>query len=252
MKHAGSAIGLLGRRAAALGLALALGCAATGGSGDLLYRAGDLRGALESWRAEDPDALATRIAAVERELDARADAYVASARELEAQGRLAESILDYRLALDLRPHDAEILDHVQELARRAVAERAALHDSYRLVRARGDLQAARTALQRLRDLDPFEPAYQSEERRLRADLAEEQRRRRERIRQEQAARVASLVEAGRAAFSEERLEDALELWRRALLIDPENERIQAYLQRAERQLETLERLRSDGPMGEGG
>ena len=45
--------------------------------------------------------------------------------------------------------------------------------------------------------------------------------------------------------SDEKLETALELWRRALLIDPENERIQAYIARAERQLETLEQLRAE-------
>ena len=55
--------------------------------------------------------------------------------------------------------------------------------------------------------------------------------------------VQGLVEAGREAFGEERLDAALDYWRRALLIDPENERIQAYIARAERQLENLERLR---------
>ena len=58
-----------------------------------------------------------------------------------------------------------------------------------------------------------------------------------------------LVEAGREAFGEERLDAALDYWRRALLIDPENERIQAYIARAERQLESLERLR-DTPRSE--
>jgi tetratricopeptide (TPR) repeat protein len=55
--------------------------------------------------------------------------------------------------------------------------------------------------------------------------------------------VQGLIEAGREAFGEERLDAALDYWRRALLIDPENERIQAYIARAERQLENLERLR---------
>ena len=54
-----------------------------------------------------------------------------------------------------------------------------------------------------------------------------------------------LIEAGRVAFGDDRLEAALSLWRRALLIDPENERIQAYIARAERQLENLERLRAE-------
>jgi len=113
------------------------------------------------------------------------------------------------------------------------------------VRARGDLAAAEPALEKLRRLDPFEPAYQIEELRLRAVIAEERRARRERARAARAAQVESLVEAGRAAFGDEQLETALDLWRRALLIDPENERIQAYIARAERQLETLEQLRAE-------
>jgi len=224
---------------------LGLACAPASGPGDRLYREGDLHGALESWRAADEDELAARIVSVQRELDRRAASYIESARALEEQGRLAESVLDYRLALALRPEDTGTLDHVQELARRAVSERAALLDSYRLVRARGDLGAARDALQQLRDLDPFEPAYQTEELRLGQAIADERLRRRERIREEQAARVEALVESGRAAFSEERLEDAVDHWRRALLIDPDNERIQAYISRARKQLESLERLRAE-------
>ena len=126
-----------------------------------------------------------------------------------------------------------------------MASAAALLDAYREVRARGDLAAAEPALEKLRRLDPFEPAYQSEELRLRAVIDDEQRARRERARAARRAQVDSLVEAGRTAFGDEQLETALDLWRRALLIDPENERIQAYIARAERQLETLERLRAE-------
>ena len=126
-----------------------------------------------------------------------------------------------------------------------MAQRSALLDAYREVRARGDLAAAEPALEKLRRLDPFEPAYQSEELRLRAAIEEERRARRERARAARAAQVESLVEAGRTAFGDEQLETALDLWRRALLIDPENERIQAYIARAERQLETLEQLRAE-------
>ena len=221
------------------------GCASPGADGELLYSAGDLRGAIESWRAADSKALAPRIAEVEAELAARVQRYIANARELESEGRLEEALLDYRLALELQPDDAEILAHVQQLARDAVAQRRALVDAYREVRARGDLAASEPALEKLRRLDPFDPAYQSEELRLRAAIEEERRARRERARAARAAQVESLVEAGRTAFGDEKLETALDLWRRALLIDPENERIQAYIARAERQLETLEQLRAE-------
>jgi tetratricopeptide (TPR) repeat protein len=220
-------------------------CATSGERGELLYSAGDLRGAIDSWRAADSSALAPRISAVEAELATRVQRYIANARELEREGRLAEALLDYRLALELTPDDAANLAHIQQLARDAVAQRTALLDAYREVRARGDLAAAEPALEKLLRLDPFEPAYQSEELRLRALIADERRARRERARAARAAQVESLVEAGRAAFGDEKLETALDLWRRALLIDPENERIQAYIARAERQLETLEQLRAE-------
>ena len=234
------------RRAVAAGVgALMWACANPAGPGEQLYREGDLRGAVASWRAADAEAMAARIAEVEHEIDARADGYIASASALESQGRLAESLLDYRLALALRPDDVDTLAHVQRLARTSLQRRTALFESYREVRTRGDLNAARDALVSLRELDPFEPAFETEERRLARDLEEQERRRRERIRQAQATRVEALVESGRAAFSEERLEDALESWRRAQMIDPENERIQAYISRAEKQLDSLERLRAE-------
>lgn len=57
--------------------------------------------------------------------------------------------------------------------------------------------------------------------------------------------VSALLRAGREAFRNEDLETALEQWRRALLVDPQNERASAYIARAERQLANLERLRSE-------
>jgi tetratricopeptide (TPR) repeat protein len=213
--------------------------------GEKRYRAGDLHGALEIWRRSDDPEAATRAADVQSELERRVREHIASAQALEEQGRLAESILDYRLALALRPDDHETLDHVQRLARELVDTKETLLASYQKVRAQGDLDAAKAALEHLRALDPLEPRFETEERRLQAALAEQRRRRRARIHEEQAARVDALVEAGRSAFRDEQLETAIDLWRRALLIDPENERIQAYIGRAERQLEALERLRGE-------
>jgi len=224
-----------------LGLA---GCVSDLELGEERYRAGDLHGALEIWSDAGEPGAAERLAEVRAELEERVRGHVASARALESEGRLAESILEYRLALALRPDDRETLQHVQELARRLVSTKEALLASYQEVRAAGDLVAARAALAKLRVLDPFEPRFETEERRLQAAIAEQRRRRRARIREEQAARVGALVEAGRAAFRDEQLETALDLWRRALLIDPENERVQAYVARAERQLEALQRLRA--------
>ena len=66
-----------------------------------------------------------------------------------------------------------------------------------------------------------------------------------RLRSQLSGGVDSLIEAGRSAYRDEDLQTALELWSRALLVDPRNERARAYVDRAERQLQNLERLRSE-------
>ena len=67
------------------------------------------------------------------------------------------------------------------------------------------------------------------------------------LRAELAPEVDGLIESGRKHFREEDLQSALDQWRRALLIDPHNERAREYVARAERMLENLERLRSEPP-----
>jgi len=57
--------------------------------------------------------------------------------------------------------------------------------------------------------------------------------------------VGALIEAGRSAYRDEDLQTALVAWSRAVLVDPDNERARAYVKRAERQLQNLERLRSE-------
>ncbi len=218
-------------------------------AGERLYRDGDRQGALEVWRSVPPGhrdhaEAVRRIRAVEEEQQRLVNGYVESARRLERDGRLAEAVLDYRLALALQPDDAGTLQHVQGLVRELAARERELAGNFEQILERGDLEGAQSTLRQLRLLDPFDPHYEIEEARLETALRAEWRRRRERFRAELAGEVERLVEAGRAAFLEERLEDALDLWRRALLIDPDNERIQAYIARAERQLENLEKLRA--------
>jgi tetratricopeptide (TPR) repeat protein len=230
-------------------VAIAFGCANSLEVGERHYREGDRREALEAWRrvpSDDPahTQVAARIADVEAEFERLVIGYKQNALTRETEGRLAESILDYRLALELQPDDRATLAHVQRLARELAERKRALREEYERDIGRGDLEMARESLARLRSLDPFDPKFETEERQLHAALAAEWRQRRARIRAQLTQEVENLVEAGRAAFGDERLEAALALWQRALLIDPENERIQAYIARAERQLENLERLRA--------
>lgn len=228
---------------------IAFGCASPVEVGDRHYQAGDRREALEAWRRVPPDnpayaQAAARIANLEAEFERLVVGYKRNALIRETEGRLAESILDYRLALELQPDDHATLGHVQGLARELAERKRELREEYERDVGGGDLEFARESLARLRALDPFDPELETKERELHAALTAEWRRRRARIRAELAEEVENLVEAGRVAFGDERLEAALSLWRRALLIDPENERIQAYIARAERQLENLERLRA--------
>ncbi len=242
-------------RAAALALLGIWGCATPLDPGEQLYREGDRRGALEIWRAVPADdrryaQTQLRIEEVESEFAELVQGYQASARQLEAEGRLADALLNYRLALALEPDDSAGWAHVQQLARQLAERKASGVLEYRELLASGDLAAAEAALKSLRALDPLDPEFEIEERQLQneqrqreEEIALEERNQQIRARQKLSGEVEGLIEAGRTAFAEERLETALVLWRQALLIEPRNERIHAYIARAERELDKLERVR---------
>jgi tetratricopeptide (TPR) repeat protein len=328
--------------------------------GERLFREGDHLGALETWRAipEDDATRARaeeRIAVVEEEFQQLVVRYKQRARYFEDKERLAESIINYRLALKLQPDDAETLAHVQELARTVASRRRELRVQYQTDFSANNLAKAGETLDQLRTLDPFDPELAVDERQLgdglrsavtqllaagrrgfsdgnhavaersfmavlaldannesargylsyietirresrlagqqpaafdppqtyasdaeiraegfyqnalAADFAGEvyeainhdlralsaykdhrgARRHLAVIRRKLAGRVEVLIEEGRAHFRNEDLQSALDSWRRALLIDPKNERAQAYAARAERQLGNLERLRAE-------
>jgi tetratricopeptide (TPR) repeat protein len=349
------------KRAICALVALALaGCGTPLAAGERLYRGGDHLGALETWRTipEDDATRAKaeqRIAVVEEEFEQLVVRYKQRARYFEDKGRLAESVINYRLALKLQPDDADTLAHVQDLARLVASRRRELRTQYRADFAAGDLAKAGETLDRLRTLDPFDPELSFDERQLgdglrsavtrllatgrrgfsdgnhaaaersfrevlildannesargylsyietirresqhagtqpaafdppqtyasddeiraegfyqnalTADFAgdpyeainhdlralgadQDHRGARQHlavIRRKLAGRVDALIEEGRTHFRNEDLQSALDSWRRALLVDPKNERAQAYAARAERQLGNLERLRAE-------
>jgi tetratricopeptide (TPR) repeat protein len=349
---------------ALLAVALA-GCSTPLASGERLYREGDHLGALETWRAVPEDdatheEVAERIAVVEEEFEQLVVRYKQRARYFEDKDRLAESIINYRLALKLQPDDADTLAHVQQLARVVASKRRELRVKYQTDFAADDLAKAGETLDELRTLDPFDPELAVDERQLgdglrsavtrllavgrrgfsdgnhaaaeqsfrevlaldpsnesargylsyietirfesrgkqpaafdapqsyasdaeiraegfyqnalAADYAGEvyeainhdlralgaykdhrgARRHLAVIRRKLARRVDALIEEGRTHFRNEDLQSALDSWRRALLIDPKNERAQAYAARAERQLGNLERLRAEPDVSGGG
>jgi Flp pilus assembly protein TadD len=336
------------------------GCTTRLTLGETLYREGDRLAALETWRSISEDEsmyeeAQQRIEVVEDESQQLVVRYKQRARYFEDKNRLAESIVNNRLALKLQPDDAQTLAHVQELARMLASRRLELRDQYRDHLKQGDIAQAGQRLHDLRLLDPFDPELEADQRELDEELRKaisqllakgrrgfsngnhvaaarafksvlaldrdnESARgylsyidtiRREsqhasqqpaafdlpetsasdaeiraegsyqnalaaqregdlfsairhdlqalqsdanhqaalqqlgEIRQLLAGEVEVLIENGRVHFKNEDLQSALDSWRRALLAAPDNARVQAYVSHAERQLEDLERLRSN-------
>ena len=94
--------------------------------GERRYREGDRVAALEIWRSVDRDSLyyaavQRRIKEVEDESARLVALFKKRSSYYERKGRLAESVLNYRLALKLRPNDRATLDHVQVLVRTLAA-----------------------------------------------------------------------------------------------------------------------------------
>ena len=347
-------------RALAAAALLTAACTSPVERGERLYREGDRLGALEIWRAIPENARAypavqQRIPLVEAEFQRLVVRYKQRARYFESKGRLAESILNDRLALELQPDDAATLARVQALARTLAARKAELMTEYRAAFAAGDLASARRTLAQLHTLDAFDPELETEARALgdalrsevskqiamgrrgfasgnftaaqkafeavleldpdnesaqgyisyidtlrhertrsgktasgfvaRDTFASQTEIRAEgfyqnglaaarrgdyyaairqqlfalganaehagaqqelaRLRRQLAPEVEKRIESGRLAFRNEDLQSAIDEWRLALLVDPENERTRAYIGHAERQLENLERMRSE-------
>jgi tetratricopeptide (TPR) repeat protein len=206
----------------ALGLALCLAasaCTTPLERGERRYQAGDRVGALEIWRQVPPDspyhpAVQARIAAVEDEFEQLGVRYKKRARYYESKGRLAESILNYRLALELQPGDRATLDHVQALMRELDARKRETRQALQRTFGAGDLARARQQLERLKALDPFDPDLQGDEVRLEDALG---------------AEVERLLAEGRRDFSAGSHRGAEAAFRRVVDLDPENEAAQGYL-----------------------
>jgi hypothetical protein len=341
---------------AALAAGGLLACATALDTGERHYRDGDRLAALETWRGVPPDhrdfaAAQQRAAEVEEEFRSLVVRYKQRGRYFESRERLAESILNYRLALKLQPGDRETLDHVQLLSRALAAEKSATLAAFRAHLEKRELGAAREKLARLSDLDAFDPDLETERRQFNRELAEgirlglargrqhfaagdlaaaegefqavlalapenesaqgylsyiatirKTRERRAavdtawvgasddeiraegfyqnalaaeragdpflairrdlsalgadpehaaarqhlaRLRARLAPEVENLVESGRQYYLQEDLQSALDQWRQALLIDPGNARAKDYVERADRLLENLEKLRAD-------
>ena len=207
------------RCAAALLATTLLGCTTTLELGERRYREGEPLAALAIWRGIDDDAFEyeaaqRRIGEVEQEFGQLVRYYKKRAGYYEERDRLAESVLNYRLALKLQQEDRATLAHVQDLVRRLASEREAKRKEMRESFARGDLAGARAALERLRTLDPFSPETTNDARQLEAAFAAEVDRR---------------LARGRRGFSSGDHAQAEQAFRSVLELDPSNETAQGYL-----------------------
>jgi tetratricopeptide (TPR) repeat protein len=180
--------------------------------GERRYREGDRVGALEIWRSVDRDsvyreAVENRIAEVESELANLVVLFKKRGGYYERKDRLAESVLNYRLALKLQPGDRATLDHVQTLFRTLATLSEEERDAYAERFEAGELAAARSHLRRLRILDPFDPRLATDERQLRETLWSE---------------VEPLLARGERSFLHRDYETAENAFRSVLELDPEN------------------------------
>ena len=206
------------RRAPAALLASAVaGCTTTLESGERRYREGDRIGALEIWRTaseSDPGypMIAERITELEHDVAQFVVRYKKRARYFEEEGRLAESILNYRLALKLQPDDSATLDHVQRLARDLATRKAELKTAYRKSLSEKNLATASHGLERLRALDPFDPELDTDE-----------------LDDALSAEIELRLRRGKRGFSTRNYRSAERYFDAVLDLDPDDERARSYL-----------------------
>ena len=202
-----------------LGSALAAACTTPLELGERRYREGDQLAALEIWRGVPPSAtyypkVRRRIDAVEEEFQQLVVRYEKRAVYYEKQGRLAESILNYRLALKLEPDDHATLEHVQELARTLSASKREAKSALRENLDAGRLADARGNLLALRTLDPFDSELESVSRQVDDALH---------------GQVEELLARGRRGFTSGNYGSARSAFEAVLALDDQNESARGYL-----------------------
>ena len=226
-------------RAAPRPRCVTLACTSPAERGERLYREGDRLGALEIWRAIPENARAypavqQRIPLVEAEFQRLVVRYKQRARYFESKGRLAESILNDRLALELQPDDAATLARVQALARTLAARKAELMTEYRASFAAGDLASARRTLAQLHTLDAFDPELETEARALGDALRSE---------------VSKQIAMGRRGFASGNFNAAQRAFEAVLELDPDNESAQGYISYIDTLRHERNRSGQDGRVG---
>jgi tetratricopeptide (TPR) repeat protein len=198
---------------------VALGCAQAYDRGERLYSQGDVAGALAVWRgipesSREYARAHARLETLEAELASSLARYEKRAQFFEGEGRLAEAVLYYRLALKLDPDRPATLERVQKLFRelhtQEDAERKRLAEALKA----GNLREANASAEKLSRLDPFDPAIQIEVRQVYAETG---------------AQVLRSLEDGKRAYALGDRAGASAAFSRALELDPQNEAALGYL-----------------------
>lgn len=207
------------RTALVCALVLSLGCAGAYERGDLLYSQGDVGGALAAWRDIPPSSSEyarahARLETVEAELASSLARYEKRAEFFEDEGRLAEAVLYYRLALKLDPDRPQTLARTQSLYRELRAKQIEERAKLSAALAAGSLQEANESAERLQRLDPFDPSVQIELRQVRAETG---------------AQVLRFLEEGKRAYALGDRTGARVAFEHVLELDPENEAALGYL-----------------------
>ncbi len=188
-------------------------CASPVERGESLYRQGDLRGAVEIWRAvpessADYVASRARLGQADEEYALQRRRYEKRATFFESQERLAEAILYYRLAHRLDPQSTDLIERVQRLARALDRRKAEERASLAAALAAGELRTAKAHAETLAALDPFDPASQIEVRQARAEVG---------------AEVLRHLEAGRQFYNAGERERAQLEFHAVLALDPDEQ-----------------------------
>jgi tetratricopeptide (TPR) repeat protein len=196
-----------------------LGCAQAYERGERLYSQGDVPGALAAWRSIPPSSgeyarAHARLETIEAELESTLARYEKRAEFFEGEGRLAEAVLYYRLALKLDPDRPATLERVQNLFRAQHEQEATERERLSRALASGNLREANASAEKLSKLDPFDPGIQIEVRQVYAETG---------------AQVLRSLEDGKRAYANGDRAGASAAFSHALELDPENEAALGYL-----------------------
>ncbi|HXZ85577.1 MAG TPA: tetratricopeptide repeat protein [Myxococcota bacterium] len=196
-----------------------LGCAQAYERGERLYSQGDVPGALAVWRgipesSREYARAHARLETIEAELAATLARYEKRAEFFEGEGRLAEAVLYYRLALKLDPDRPATLERVQSLFRAQHEQEATERERLSRALAAGNLREANASADKLSRINPFDPGIQIEVRQVYAETG---------------AQVLRSLEDGKRAYANGDRAGAAAAFQRALELDPENEAALGYL-----------------------